>query len=233
MAPMKLVSHGCSERGPRPYHEDALAWDAGAGVFVVADGVSSGGGGDLAAQAAVASIVESAQQAPNAEAWGVAEGTLARAQVAVSNVGQEHRGLGCRTTAAALVIRNGMAVAAWVGDSRVYRMREGVLTLLTTDHRTSRHVLARWLGPSSMGSRSEPELFGFDVQQGDVFALVTDGVGDTVGMDVVLESLLLWPTHGDASPSGVSMAAERIVKESLLLGSTDNCTALVVRVLPA
>ena len=55
------------------------------------------------------------------------------------HVGQ-HAGL---TTLALLVVAGGRAAVAHVGDSRVYRLRAGLLEQLTKDHRNSRHTLTR------------------------------------------------------------------------------------------
>lgn len=223
MGTMTLVAQGCSERGPRTRHEDALAWDAAAGVFAVADGVGSGGGGDVAAQAAVARVVAVVGVLPGeAEAWGVAEGVMASAQLAVHEAAQSHRGGRCCTTLAVLVIRQGWAVLAWVGDSRIYRVRGGAVELLTRDHRSGRHVLDRWLGPGASEHRTKPELLSTIVQAGDAFALVTDGVGDTLSEAVLAEVL--------ASGRQDIATAETLVRAALEAGSTDNCTALVVRV---
>ena len=120
-----------------------------------------------------------------------------------------------------LCLRDGVAVIGHVGDSRCVVLREGRLERLTEDHAVvePRHLLTRCLG----AGRDEEDV---DVTEtrfvpGDVFALMTDGVWGVLEDDVIARILRV----GDASS-----AARQLVASAYEAGSTDNATAIVVRV---
>ncbi|WP_426730185.1 PP2C family protein-serine/threonine phosphatase [Myxococcus faecalis] len=213
---------GCTERGLRTYQEDALGHEVGpvVSVFAVADGLGGCPNGDVASQAAVDSVAGLAQL-PTAESAPALD-VLARNAVSAA-----HRvvlGTGGCTTLALLVLSGTQAVVAHAGDSRVYRLRGGALEQLTEDHRESRHVLVRCVGATSPDCSSEPDVQVLESSPGDVWLLVTDGVGDTLEHDALREVLAELPAL-DAR-----WAAAELVRRALDAGSRDNCTALVVSV---
>ncbi|MBZ4395136.1 PP2C family serine/threonine-protein phosphatase [Myxococcus sp. AS-1-15] len=213
---------GCTERGPRTNQEDALGHEVGpvVSVFAVADGLGGHPNGDVASQAAVDSVVGLAQL-PTAEA---APALDALARNAVSAANRVVLGTGGCTTLALLVLSGTQAVVAHVGDSRVYRLRGGALEQLTEDHREERHVLNRCLGATSPDCSADSDVQVLESMPGDVWLLVTDGVGDTLEHDALREVLAELPTFG------ALWAAAVLVRRALDAGSRDNCTALVVRV---
>ena len=106
-------------------------------VFAVADGLGGYGGGEVASGMAVEAILSQAQK--GISGGGRIPGTLRDAfnlanhsilDAAISGVG----GRKMQSTLSALVITPGEAHLGHVGDSRVYRHRDGELELLTTDH---------------------------------------------------------------------------------------------------
>ena len=61
-----------------------------------------------------------------------------------------------------------------------------------------------------------------ELQAGDVFALMSDGVWERLGQKGIHETILLYQTP--------QLAADNLVKRALAAGSQDNATALVVRI---
>lgn len=229
---LKLDAYGYEERGAPARLEDAHGLDVASGCFVVADGVGQGLGGGRAATFVARHVLEScvSHAAPMAalrHAMSVSAATVRQLQEA-------HR-KPAGTTVAALLLREGRAFVAWCGDSRVYRLRrEQVLEkvaevrpeLLTYDHRHADGGLIRWLGSRRGGEDSiTPEYRETDVQPGDVFALVTDGVWEALGDEGVTR------TMADAYPAlNARWVAEELVHRALERGSQDNLTAVVVQV---
>jgi len=217
----------CTERGRRASHEDAVGHRPGpeTGVYAVADGLGGHSGGDVAAQRAVQAVLDFCPGA--GDLAGIARAAVGLAHELV--LYEQHRtGLDCRTTLALLLVRGARAVVAHVGDSRVYRLRAGQLEQLTEDHRhpAYRNVLWRCLGSQREGSEAEPDVRELEVQPGDVFALTTDGVHDVLGTEGVRGALR------ELDPVlGARWAAEELVSRALAQGSTDNCTAMVLRIL--
>ena len=141
------------------------------------------------------------------------------------------------TTCTALLLAGGQAVLAHVGDSRAYRIRDGYVEQLTTDHtlgeaarshpaladiaRTRSHHLTRALG---IGPEIEVDAFvAGPALPNDRFLLCSDGL-EPVPQDEMLRAV-----HQYAPQE----AAEWLVALASSRGSRDNATALVVHILPA
>lgn len=117
----------------RPHNEDALL--AGPTVFAVADGMGGYAGGEVASAIAVSTLarlddlhlVEDPETRIVDALAGINAAILQRA------VDIDARGMG--TTIAGFVrVRDQDVVVFNLGDTRVYRYRDGVLTQLTVDH---------------------------------------------------------------------------------------------------
>ncbi|MFU8805091.1 MAG: PP2C family protein-serine/threonine phosphatase [Bradymonadaceae bacterium] len=114
-------------------------------------------------------------------------------------VGKRHGHLAqMGTTVALLVVEEDEAIIAHIGDSRVYRLRDGELESLTRDHSfyneliaagtadmpgsrdfAYKNIITRALGiPTSSGEL--PELRRETVLPGDIFLLSSDGVHDVL-----------------------------------------------------
>lgn len=174
------------------------------------------------------------------------ERDVARLEAAVQNanrrifdLGHEGGGPATRamgTTVIALVASPSARRVAWahVGDSRLYRLRDGKLELLTADHtrfgepyraggpvpldlpHTNQLVLA--LGVE----RSVPVSVGSDaVRPGDVFLLASDGITGLVPPERIAQIL-----RDMRSPAE---AGEELIRLALAAGGTDNASAVVLR----
>jgi len=141
------------------------------------------------------------------------------------------------TTLAALFLQEGFAVVAHVGDSRVYRLRDGELEQLTQDHsfvaelraagawaileHTTPQMAAmvtRCLAPNA---NFEPDIEIHPVQDGDTFLLCSDGLSD-----------VMHPRHIGAvlrDFEDPQEASRELIRQAYRAGSQDNITALVVR----
>jgi serine/threonine protein phosphatase PrpC len=132
------------------------------------------------------------------------------------------RGYVC--TFAALVFKSATAHLFHAGDSRIWRMREGVVEPLTEDHRVrvsdEQSYLGRALG---IDSHLEVDYQSHRLEPGDVYVLTTDGVHEFVSARVLQNALADHATDLDA-------AARRVVAEAFERGSGDNLTVIVARV---
>ncbi|MFG2040143.1 PP2C family protein-serine/threonine phosphatase [Dactylosporangium sp. NPDC048998] len=204
---------------------------------VVADGMGAGEGSRTAGRVAVDVFTAAVQRhrgpfEPTPLFAGIAE-----AQRLVRAAGQELRELtGCTLTA--LVAD---ATGAWVtqiGDSRVYRLRGGLLELLTVDHTAAwlgavhgwypadspqaaaaRYQLHRFIGHPGL---PEPDVLSVTMFPGDVYCLCTDGIAEQVPYRLMERTL------GSGAPPDVMASA--LVSASLEAGGRDNATTVVVKV---
>lgn len=157
-------------------------------------------------------------------------------QRAAARPSQAHMG----TTLSCLLLADGHSIIAHVGDSRVYRWREGRLSCLTTDHtfvqemifegeldpaQAHRHPL-RHLLTNAVGT-AEP-LCQVDeridrVRAGDRFLLCTDGLPNVLAPQHLAAAMAR-----DWRPGEI---AEALVRAALDRNARDNVTALVVALL--
>jgi serine/threonine protein kinase len=98
---------------------------------------------------------------------------------------------GLITTFSALVIKSTKAYLFHIGDSRIYRLRDGVLKCLTQDHRVQvskeKQYLSRALGIELHVKIDYRELA---VEEGDQFIFCTNGIYEYVSDNLILESII-------------------------------------------
>ena len=195
-------------------------------LAAVADGVSAeGGGGRQASEYTVRSLLADYYATPETwsisfaldkvlnavNRWLVAQSTARRNTVSLV------------TTLSALVLRGRRYVVAHVGDSRVYLCRGGDVRQLTHDHVWDhpdlKHVLSRAIG---LDPRLVVDYADGEIQDGDSFVLVSDGVWAYLPAARIGEIV--------AGANDERTTAERLCRSAIDAGSTDNATALVVRV---
>ncbi|NPC74070.1 serine/threonine-protein phosphatase, partial [Corallococcus exiguus] len=138
------------------------------------------------------------------------------------------------STVVALAVGERSAAVAHVGDSRLYRLREGQLESLTRDHSlieelraagreppgnpaNLRHLITRALGTEN----AEPTVQWLETQPGDVFLLCSDGLYEPLGPEVMKEQL-----HAPSAQA----ACDALVTAAYEAGGRDNITAVVLRV---
>lgn len=233
-------------------NQDHLGWWPELGLYVVADGMGGHQAGEVASHLAVETIhkfiAESADGGDLTWPFGidVAQSidmnrliTAVRlANRRIFSEGSQHSELnGMGTTVVAVLVFGDRVAMVSVGDSRIYRWREGALEQLTADdtwlasvlgHKEAevadpshplRHVLT-----SVVGTRDDVKPAGREEQliKGDTFVMCTDGVHGR--LDAAALTRVLAATNGsDAQAAG-------IVNEAIAKGTSDNATALVLSI---
>ncbi|MCB9591711.1 MAG: serine/threonine-protein phosphatase [Sandaracinaceae bacterium] len=232
--------------GRRANNEDALLELPARGLFAVADGMGGYEGGEVASRAALASIQAYCDMLDDTglglRDMGDADGeqmVRERLELAIRVADREvrRRAVGVLrrmgTTLALLAIGETKAMIAHVGDSRVYRMREGEVSVLTRDHSLLNEMRAAGLGGAAdtgqfrlkniitqalgQGRTVVPDLTAVDVLPGDRFLLCSDGLSDVLDDEAIAWAMT---SKNDVARSLADAAYEA--------GSHDNITALVV-----
>jgi protein phosphatase len=156
----------------------------------------------------------------------------------IYTIGQENpefRGLG--TTSTALILRPEGAWVAHVGDSRAYRIRDGLAEQLTFDHSWvweiarrqgvdpdelgdfKKNVIIRSLGPDA---EVEVDIEGpHPVRSGDIYLLCSDGLTGVVAPEDVGAVVSVLPMED---------AAKLLVNLANLRGGPDNITVMIVQI---
>src|SRR5262249_3849451 len=191
-------------------------------VAAVADGVGGYRGGREAAEIAVRCFIDAYYSLP--ETLGVRRRASRALEAANSWIyAQGHNderlaGMSCAFSAAILSRRNCHVIH--IGDTRVYRLSEGRLELLTKDHIAGRgdlaHASTRSLGVADFAPFTSPPMA---LRQPARLLTCSDGVPGSLS-DNRLQALLGERTSPDDS-------ARALVDAALDAGSTDNMTALV------
>jgi len=210
-------------------------------LFVVADGMGGHAGGDVASAVAVNRILQLDQEFGNVEeARNALEAALVAANTLLTETVAEHPELaGMGTTVSAALRVENRFVIAHIGDSRVYRVRDGDVEQLTSDHtfvqrlvdsgritaeealtHPRRSVLMRVLG--DIDGTPEIDTLIVDARPGDRFLLCSDGLSSYVP-EAKFNALL----SDDLTPRQIS---ERMLKLALDGGAPDNVTVVVVEV---
>ena len=212
---------------------------AGHGLFLVADGMGGHAGGDVASAIATKRIAEADQPyiTPEDAEFAMQSALIAANQQLAETVFEHAELTGMGTTVSALYVLGDKVAIAHIGDSRIYLLRSGTLTQITTDHtfvqrlvdsgriteeeaavHPRRSVLMRVLGDVE----SSPEIDTSIVRTiaGDRWLICSDGLSGVVSFDDIREAL--------EQSASASEAAERLVKESLDGGAPDNVTVVIV-----
>jgi len=236
----------------RNHNEDNFVILSEFGLFVVADGMGGHASGEVASQMALDSLREffGATQNDPERTWpykmdrtkGYDENRLINgiklANLRIYETGQREskkRNMGT-TLVSAFAASEGVYIAH-VGDSRVYRFRDGVLTQLTEDHSLLNDYI-------KMKRLTEEEIANFPHKNVIVRAL---GMKDTVKVDTRFEvpqvgDTLLLCSDGLSGPvsdaeiaeilgkhSDIKVAAAKLIERANENGGPDNITSVLVK----
>jgi protein phosphatase len=141
----------------------------------------------------------------------------------------EHQRLGMGTTLVALAYYGQEFYWMNCGDSRLYRLHEGTLKQITTDHSLSNlmgnaqhsNVITNCIGGGCKNSYIDLVQCTSEVQPGDLFLLCSDGLSDMLS-DTVIEQMLIEGYDAEA----LCHAAEEA-------GGFDNVSAAIITINPS
>eukprot|EP00123_Amoebidium_parasiticum_P007232 comp17977_c0_seq1/m.18360 comp17977_c0_seq1/g.18360 ORF comp17977_c0_seq1/g.18360 comp17977_c0_seq1/m.18360 type:complete len:346 (-) comp17977_c0_seq1:189-1226(-) len=245
------IAHGCSLLNRREYNEDRFVithLTPELSYF----GVFDGHGGDQASEFAAEFLHEMIKKqldAGKSYEEGLREGFL-QLDSEFCNIPELPK---CGTTATVGLMADKRLVVAHVGDSRAVILHKGTPTVLTTDHKPNvpeerqriegcggevttdpngtttrvngRLAMSRAIGDPELkrfGVTAEPQIVDYNLTNEDVFlVLATDGVYDVLSNEQVCAVANTCQDPTEASQELVSLSSQ--------LGSSDNATAIVVR----
>ncbi|MBW1723068.1 MAG: Stp1/IreP family PP2C-type Ser/Thr phosphatase [Deltaproteobacteria bacterium] len=251
---MIIKSAGLTDVGlKRKGNEDAFHLEDSLGLYIVADGMGGHLAGEVASRIALDIIIESCrrwieQENPREDLFGAYDETLtAKGNCILSSIRlanrviyemamhyEQYQGMG--TTVVILLVTPDMVIAANVGDSRIYLVRNGRIERLSRDHTIVweqveqgiispeeaalsplKHVLTRNLGSAE---QVDPDIFEIDPGEDDLYILCTDGLTDLVEDNEILEM-----TFTESEPQTL---CQRFVESALERGGHDNTTVVCV-----
>ena len=206
-------------------------------LFAVADGMGGARAGEVASRMAVEELAALGDAGSKAE-----ESLRTVAQSAnrriydMAQSDTEHAGMG--TTFTAVLVSGREVAVGHVGDSRLYRLREGAFERLTDDHslveelvrqgkltpqeaevHPQRSIITRALGPEK---DVQVDTFTHTARDGDVYLLCSDGLSGMVSDDQLAQIL--------GASRSLDDAARALVDAANAAGGKDNITAVLFRV---
>jgi len=211
---------------------------AGRHLFVVADGMGGHAGGDVASAIATKRVAEADLEYGAVEDAATAlQSAMIAANSLLAETVFEHSELTGMGTTVSGILRVGDQIAlGHIGDSRIYRFRDGELEQVTADHtfvqrlvdsgritpeeaavHPRRSVLMRVLG--DVDAAPEIDIKVLETRVGDRWLLCSDGLSSYVSEDKLTAIL--------ATVRTPQAAADRMVKESLDHGAPDNVTVII------
>ncbi|MCC7539638.1 MAG: Stp1/IreP family PP2C-type Ser/Thr phosphatase [Deltaproteobacteria bacterium] len=250
---MRVIAAGETNVGmKRTHNEDSFALIESDNLFVVADGMGGHASGEVASQMAIDTLREffAATSADPEATWpykmdkhrGYEENRLVTgvklANLRIYEAAQrdpKYRGMG--TTAATLLVVDDGIYIGHVGDSRVYRVRDRKIELLTEDHSLlndyikmkrltedeikyfpHKNVIVRALG---MKETVKVDTRFETPKPGDVYLLCSDGLSGPVSEDEILKICLETPD--------LKEAVSRLIAKGNENGGPDNITGVMCR----
>jgi PPM family protein phosphatase len=230
---MRLVVGAKSDVG-RMRDDNQDSYLADEPVFAVADGVGGHLGGDVASATAIRVIQEGTREGAQPEQL---KDLLRKANAAIYEKAQSAphlRGMG--TTCTLVLLENGSAHLAHVGDSRAYLYRAEGLSQVTEDHNLvgrmvsegrlsreeaahhpQRNIITRALG---LDPDVDVDLMTLELKENDRLVLCSDGLSSMVEEEALVDVL--------STESDPQAAAERLVDEANRAGGEDNITVVLI-----
>jgi serine/threonine protein phosphatase PrpC len=217
------------------------SWRQRGHIFMVADGMGAHAVGELASKLACDNIPHNyikAKSTTPSEAIAKAYKEVGGLIHGKASANRDFQGMG--TTCSTLILLPDGALIAHVGDSRVYRIRNGRIDQLSFDHSLAwelvrrnhlsaeqadkavpRNVITRSLGPDP---NIEVDIEGpLPVEPGDVFLLCSDGLSGPV------EDAELGAFAANFHPKN---ACRYLLQLANLRGGMDNITVVIARIGP-
>jgi serine/threonine protein phosphatase PrpC len=221
----------------RKVNEDAVLARPEDGLWVVADGMGGHSAGDVASGLIVEEMGEVNVDATLSEVVADVETRLIDVNGKLRDLASSKNISTIGSTFAGMVISGKHGVCMWVGDSRVYRVRNGDIQQLSQDHAfvedlIEKGILSREDAASHPQSNLVTRAVGaqehlkvdleiFELEHEDTYVLCSDGLDKEVTEPDIADMAM----REDPTALG-----DELVREALERGARDNVTVIAVTV---
>ncbi len=252
---MRAIAAGLSDVGlQREHNEDSFIVLKEYDLYVVADGMGGHRAGDVASKLATETISEFFKSTANEDVtWPFHFDTnlseeenrlLTGIRVANRQIferstrSREYHGMGTTVVGAMFSPRKQRMYIGHVGDSRCYRIRNGLIQLLTRDHslindyllampdlteeqrsELPKNVITRALG---MQDQVVVDLQHDDPTIGDVYVLCSDGLSGMVQDDEIQRVV--------TTSADIREACKKLIQKANESGGEDNATVVLIKI---
>ena len=249
----KIQFHGQTDTGSvRDHNEDAIAYNDDIALAVLADGMGGHRGGEMASAITVSTVLDvitkkiksiEVENTDNDTVYS-AESQIIHEAISLANKNvrdsseahAQYQGMG--TTVVVTLFYDNRFTVAHVGDSRLYRLRDGELEQLTRDHSLMQELIDRdYYTPEqaknslnknlitrAIGIDSKVEI---DIQEdvamvNDIYLLCSDGVTDMIEDELIKSTMI-------ENSQNLEKAASEIIRLANEHGGKDNISAILVK----
>ncbi len=251
---MRVRFSGATDIGrKRDHNEDSVFLPADLRLAIVADGMGGHASGEVASRLAVETVEGYFRRTADEQTitWPYkidrdSRGDINRMAVSVMLANLEiyeraQRDAACKgmgTTVVAMYFLDDTAVIGHVGDSRVYRLREGSLTQLTEDHSLindyikmkrvtaeeaeswpHKNVIVRALG---MKESVQVDIVTESPRTGDCYLMCSDGLSGMISDDQM--------AHIVRTEPDLDVAVDRLIDAANEEGGVDNISVVLARI---
>ena len=211
-------------------------------LYILADGMGGYKGGEIASKLATDSVKKYIKRnfdeslVEKDEILKLIASAVEYANMVVYEKSKEIPELeGMGTTLEVCLIYNNKAYIGHVGDSRVYRIRNGVIRKLTKDHsyvqqlvedkkitreeaktHPKKNMLTKALGCTPY---VEPDIRARNFEKGDIFIICSDGLTNMVPENNICELIM----------QDITTAADKLIETANELGGYDNITVIIIK----
>lgn len=192
-------------------------------LFGIFDGMGGEECGEIAAYIAsqTASVLKIGE-----EAFADLSAFCQQANTAICNYAAEHEISAMGTTAALLAFTKEEVVLCNIGDSKIFRLRDGILKQISKDHIAVsafgvKPPLLQNLGIPPEELVIEPYLARGSYNNGDIYLICSDGLTDMVSVDEITNVLVSKP---------IKKAIKLLLDRALENGGKDNTTIILCKV---
>ena len=222
----------------RKVNEDSVLTLPEHEIWLVSDGMGGHDAGDFASRLIADMVATIPQDLDPAARMHALRDAIHGAHHAIQAESARRGGTTIGATVATLVISQGYFLCLWAGDSRIYRLRNGRIELLTADHSAvAEYVLAGKMSwdeadqhPQSNAITRAVGIEGDlildkvrgETAPGDRFLLCSDGLTKYATFSM-LEDVL--------STTPLETLGDRLIQIALTGGGADNISAIIVDVL--
>ncbi|TDJ24045.1 MAG: serine/threonine-protein phosphatase [Gammaproteobacteria bacterium] len=235
--PVRWQSAAQSHRGAcRKHNEDAVLARPDVGLWAVADGMGGHEAGEIASQRITNALAEVTPAELFSDTVDRVDDTLDEVNDGLRWYADEHcEGRIVGSTVVTMLAGDGVGVALWAGDSRLYRLRDSELCQITRDHNPIADLLDDGLVSEKTAVESDTnivtravggqlELFldvaVFDLERGDTFLLCSDGLYREVGAEEIGDLM---------SRESLTQGVMELIDLSLQRGARDNVSVVLSR----
>lgn len=212
-------------------------------IAVVADGIGGYEGGEVASYLACKCISDYLRDSPERD---LGEDVLKQAVIHANNavVSQQQNprlsSMGCVLTAVLFDLEQHLACMCHVGDTRLYKYKDGVLTKLSRDHslvglqedagllsekeamsHPRRNIITRFIGNSRLDWDTTYMMdLSFPIEVDTQYLICSDGLYDMIASTEIMEVL--------AQEGNQQQKVEALINRANLAGGKDNITTVIL-----